>query len=220
MKVEEFGNNFYDESSEKILGEKKFPKKKFIIIISSVFLSIAALIIIIIIIISLKNNNNSKNKKGEINCIYDIPTSDRKIQILGNNYIKKNDFEIYIDNALISYSKEYQFSYPGIHNISIILYEENISMEKMFQGINSIVSVELNTDKNNIFISSIKEAFDECKNLISFSLNGFNTSKIKSFHKLFHLAQIKNIDLSKFEAKELEDISYMLSGTPIEEIEL
>ena len=25
MKVEEFGNNFYDESSEKILGEKKFP---------------------------------------------------------------------------------------------------------------------------------------------------------------------------------------------------
>ena len=139
---------------------------------------------------------------------------------MGNNYIKKNDFEIYIDNALISYSKEYQFSYPGIHNISIILYEENISMEKMFQGINSIVSVELNTDKNNIFISSIKEAFDECKNLISFSLNGFNTSKIKSFHKLFHLAQIKNIDLSKFEAKELEDISYMLSGTPIEEIEL
>ena len=212
MKDEEFGNNFYDESSEKILGTKKFPKKKLIIIASSVAMIVVLLIILIIISVSINNKKNQKSKKGEIRCEYYIPFTDKKIQILGKNYIKENNFEIFIDEELILYNKEYQFSSSGMDYIDYILYDNNISMEKMFEEIDYLISIELYTEEQNIYINSISQAFDGCKNLISFNLKGFNTKKIKSFHKLFH-TQLKFINMTKFEVKELEDMSYIFSGT-------
>ena len=50
MEEEEFRNDFYDESSEKILGTKNFSKKKLIIIITSIITTVLFLMILIIIL--------------------------------------------------------------------------------------------------------------------------------------------------------------------------
>ena len=224
MEDQEFQNDFYDESSEKIIGPKKKTKKA--ILISIILASIIILLIILLLIILLSSSNSSseenyiKNKKGEIKCIYDIPSNSRKIQILGQNYEKTSEFDIYIDNALINYLKEYQFSTAGKHNITFIIYEENFSLEKMFQGVDALISIELVSDMKNIYITSINKAFDSCSNLESFNINGFKTNKIKSYHKLFHNTKINYINISQFETNEAQDMSYMFSNSLLQDIEL
>ena len=39
-------------------------------------------------------------------------------------------------------------------------------MEKMFQGIDSLISIELDAKEQNVFISSMNEAFDELKSAV------------------------------------------------------
>ena len=64
-------------------------------------------------------------------------------------------------------------------------------------------------------ISSMISTFENCENLKLFTLKGFYADQLKSMHKLFYKSGLQSFILSDFNTINLEDISYMFSGTHI-----
>ena len=208
-------NQFEDFSSTGI-REKQTINKNMIIIGTISFFVILLLIIIIIIIV--EKTNKSKTHLGDIVCFYDINKINTDIEILGKEYNKSSDFDIFIEGEKIKYSKTHKFNETKIYNITFKLYD-NINMDSMFKNISSLISVELIANKE-IYISSMKNTFEDCTNLESFKLDGFAINKIKSFEKLFYKTSMKSINLDNFDSSNVEDISYMFAFSQIENLDL
>ena len=142
---EEEGNTFLNDfSSEEIKQSKTMsPKMKKIII--GVAISLLLIIVISIIIISLlpskkddrndeeDGNNNIPNSFGTITCIYDINDISKETLLLSNDYIKESNFEIYIEDKQIPYSKSFKFSKMEKYIVKFELYED-ISLNNMFKN--------------------------------------------------------------------------------------
>ena len=203
-------------------GEKDRKRKQYIIDIS---LSVLAFIIFIVIIIVSTSNSrdDEKNREdmseiGEISCIYEIKTNDRETMLLGNEFIKNSDLDIYIDDIKIKYTKEYKFSSTGNHKVKIALYN-SINMDYMFKDVPDLISVEMKSEQN-CEITSMISSFENCENLNSFKIMGFNGEKIKSMKKLFYRSSLTIYSFSSFNTINLEDISYMFSSSSIEQFSL
>jgi len=162
----------------------------------------------------MKNQKIIKILLDQINCVYknEMHSLD-EIKILGDNFEKNSIFEIYIDGKKIKFTKTYKFSDYEEHKIEYHLFEE-INMKKMFQNISSLISVEMISIKNCKILSMIG-TFENCINLESFKIEGFNVENIKSLEKTFYNTKIKEIDLNVFNNIQIEDISYMLALSPI-----
>ena len=64
-------------------------------------------------------------------------------------------------------------------------------------------------------------SFENCINLNTFIIKGFNTSEVQSMHKLFYNTDLYiNLDLSDLNTSNVQDMSYMLSKTHLESIDL
>ena len=134
--------------------------------------------IVILLNKSSSNNTDSINKPiiGTISCKYDISSEKTEIKILGDEFNKKSDFELYINGKKVKYTKKYNFSSFGIIDIEIKL-QDNINMDNMFKGISSLISVEMES-LNNTKIYSMKSTFENCENLEFFSINGFDVDNL------------------------------------------
>ena len=122
---------------------KDIPFWKKVLIIGSV-IGFLVIIIIIIIIVAVtsddkKDNENNENKSdepddsddsddsdtkelGEIRCQYSIEDISKPTPILGFEYDKKDsNFDIYIGDKKISYTKEYKFEKTGEQQIKFKL---------------------------------------------------------------------------------------------------
>ena len=86
-----------------------------------------------------------------------------------------------IDGEKVKYSKTYKFNISKTYNVQFQLYTD-INMDYMFQNISSLISVEL-ISKKKAKIKSMISSFDNCFNLESFNIDGFDLQQIKSFHK-------------------------------------
>ena len=225
-----------DVDSE-ILGRKGTCSKQKLIIISLLGLSfVIILIIAILIIISARNSEKEGKegkdkkdedipiidipKKGTIKCIYNIENISLKTQIIGEQYESVTIMEILIDGNKIKFSKVYQFSSPGNHNIDINIYEDTLSMEKMFQNIKRLVSVQLIKEENaEVKITSMISTFEGCENLVTFTNKGFNTEQVNSLHKLFYDSALSEINFEEFLiTKNVVDMSYLFGYTSISEL--
>ena len=146
-------------------------KKKLLIIIGLATVTVLLItIIIIIIIVSAKdnnsnndNNNNNENLESiaEIKCIYDIQNINENTLLLGNEFIKNTNFDIYINDDKIKYSKEYKFSKTGLNNVKYIIYED-LQMDYLFKDVQDIISVEMISEKE-CKINSMISAFENAK---------------------------------------------------------
>ena len=87
-------------------------------------------------------------------------------------------------------------------------------MDYMFKDVQSIVSVEMNSD-NNCKIFSMISTFENCKSLVKVNITGFNTQELTSMKKIFYNSLVSNVDLN-IELNNIEDMSYMFAGTFIE----
>ena len=105
-------------------GVKETKKKYLIIGISIGVLSIIFLIAIIVLLSGPKNEEKEINLPviGEINCIYDIQNTGENTILLGEEFDKTSELDIFIDNQKIKFSKEYKFDKIGQHKIQIKLY--------------------------------------------------------------------------------------------------
>ena len=196
-------------------GQSELKKKQLIIGIAAGSL-LAVLIIIIIIVVSTTGSNKKSNPTtiGEINLIYDVSNTFDAIQILGKEYKKEDsEFDIYINNTKIKYAKEYKFEKVGINNVTIRLYTD-LNMDYMFQGVEDLMEVEMNSD-GNCKITSMKSVFEDCKNLKKFNIYNFNTDKLTTTHKLFYHSGLINYNFSNFDTYNLLDMSYMFAYTEI-----
>ena len=204
-------------------GDKE--KKKRIMIIGLILSAIFIIILLTIIIVIMTGSKNSDDDDssnmeviGEINCIYNIQTENENTIILGNEFQKSSNFDIYIDGTKIKYTKEYQFNSMGDHNVQIKLYN-NINMDYMFKDVQGLISVEMESDKNCEIISMIS-TFENCYDFNKFEINGFDVNKLKSMKKLFYKSSLITYSFNSFNTQSLEDISYMFAVTDIEEFSI
>ena len=171
----------FEDFSSNITGVSKKQKLNKIILIGIMSFFAILILIIILIILALKNSGDSNNNSlGEIICIYDIKSINKDVHLLGDEYIKDSNFDIFIDKQKIKYSKNYKFSKAKKYNVIYKIYE-NINMNYMFKNISSLISVELKSNKN-VKITSMISTFEECSNLESFKINGFDTNYFIKLH--------------------------------------
>ena len=217
-------NELYSELRRLNKSEREKNKLKLIIGLSLGICLILLTIIIIILVTTINKNNpdnNGRSKKtviGVINCIYYIETSKDNTLLLGNDFDKNFDFDIYIGQSLIKNKKLYKFYTLGIHEVQIRLYE-NINMDYMFKNVEGIISVEMKSEKNCQILSMIS-TFENCEKFKSFKVEGFDASKIKSMSKLFYKTSLSDYHFNSFNALNLQDISYMFAHTHISEFSL
>ena len=63
-------------------------------------------------------------------------------------------------------------------------------MDNMFKGVSTLISVEMDS-LNYVEIISMISTFENCTNLNTVKIKGFNTNKIKSMQKLFYNSLLK-----------------------------
>ena len=178
-------------------GQTALDKKKLMIGIGIVGALIIIAVIIAVAVSTSKKKGEEKGKDksqddddkektviGEIRCLLDVSSSFRETMIIGEDYSKKSEFDIFVDdNKLGKYSKTYTFNTTGSHNVTIKLYED-INMDYMFKGLDDIIAVYL-TSNGKCQITSMISTFEKCENLYLFRIEGFKADKLKSMHKVF-----------------------------------
>ena len=208
----------------------KFSKKQKILLSIGVGALFLILIVIIIILAATSGSSDSgssssdeeEEKKlvlGKISCIYNVQTTTQEIKLLGDNYSKESDFQIYIDGKLNRFTKSYTFTSRGSHEVIFNLNGKSINMDNMFYEVKDLISVNM-TSENNCQILSMISTFEGCERLEDFNLEGFDGSQLKSMHKLFYKTILIDFSFNSFNTDNLEDISYMLSNTAINEFKL
>jgi len=221
-----------DVSSSGTNKDKQSAWKKYLIPMIIIFSIIIIILIIVIVVLALNSSNEKKDEPQEkekdkdiekkiygiIKAIYDIQT--KKTIILGDEFKKKIDFDIFIDNEKINYTKEYTFSSTGVHLVEYKLYQKSINIDYMFKDITSLILIEMSSD-SQIYIESMSQSFENCINLDKFESNKFNTTLIKSFHKLFYNTGLNSFKIDNyFDTSNIVDMSYMFSGSRLTSIDL
>ena len=189
--------------------DNKLSKKKKIIIsiVSSIVLLLIVILIILYFTLSNDSDDNKENQKqitGIISCIYDIDSNEYETKILSDEFTKDSDFDIYINETKIEYSKKYKFEKKGLTKVEFKLYN-SLNMNYMFKDISSLKTIEMISLNNESIISMIS-TFENSVNLESFYSTGFNFNEIKSFHKLFYNTNLSNFTLVNTPTPNLEDI--------------
>ena len=221
-----------DEGEEITKVKKETPWKKIAIIVGVLLLILLLLIITIIFLMNSDNKNDKKENKneeedipyddnfykGRIICKYDVFSDKNPTEILSKSFSKTTNFDIFINNKKVDYSKEVIFPKYGEINVTYALIQ-NINMENMFKDVSSLLSVKMNTDKD-MKILSINNAFENCEKLKEISIKGFDTSEIKSLKYLFYNTKIESLSNFNISTTNVEDMSYLFALTDLTSIDL
>ena len=181
-------------------------------------------------------NIPSKPVIGEIRCVYEVSLSNNEIKILGDEYEKKTEVEIYLGNSTYKkFSKEKKVENINLYGIPIqnvyftFKIYEDINMDYMFKNVPGIISIEMES-KNNCKILSMISTFEYSKKasdwddpsprISQITIKGFSVDKLKSMHKLLYSRPFGTISFDFFDTISLEDISYMFAETTIDKFPL
>ena len=86
---------------------------------------------------------------------------------------------------------------------------EITSCEKMFYGLENIISIDLSKFSTS-HLENINSMFENCKDLEYINFNNIDTSKISNMKRLFSFCEkLKFLDLSNFDTSSAEDMLYM-----------
>jgi len=221
------GYSLNDSETNKTQQKGGVSWKMWLIISISILIILALVIIIIVLLMSSKEEKGNAEDEvipsrgdpiGEIICVLDVNTIKEKTNIIGHEFNKNSVFDFYVDGKLMRYSREYLFDTIGKHTIKLLLFE-NIDMDYMFHNIDSLTSIEMNSNCSALILS-MESTFQNCPNLEKISVNGFSTKGIKSIKKLFYNTSLFNLDLSWLNTSAIEDMSYMFSLTPVISLDL
>ena len=169
-----------ESESEQVEKPKKCSIIKILAYSAIVLVSICVILAVIIIVFVRHESTRPFTPEeiiGEIKCKYYIDKINVETEILSDKYKNISEIDIAIDDKRIEFTKKFKFIKEGIHNISFYI-NSNETMEYMFNGITSLISVELFSRKN-VTIESMKGSFQDCYNLTKFKNDGFNTSKVE-----------------------------------------
>ena len=218
-----------DEYRDIMLNNKMNDRRQLIkTICLFVVFSIIIIGVILIVFLSTSGDSNTDNSDstpdieptpeeygnfGQINCTYKVSDINNPIKIINNKFIQKERLTIIIDNNIIPFTSSYKFNTKGNHSVTYIINYKNIDMNYIFKDILSLISVVM-VSENSIIINNIENAFENCQNLLSFGIRGFNIDKIKSFKKLFYnTPKLSEINFNRLNTSNVEDFSYMFANS-------
>ena len=185
--------------------ETPFYKKKWFI---GAMIGGAVLIIgLIVLLVVLLTKNDDKEVLGEIKCVFRVNDTSRIVYILSEDFEKGElELDITINDKKIEFEKEYRFPKTGNNDVIFTIYSSGINMKNMFKNIESLISVELKSDKN-LQIISMESSFENCENLESFSISGLDINNLKSLSRCFYNTSIAQPNLGFFSSAKIEDMS-------------
>ena len=157
--------------------------------------------------ISMQNSRNLNVYQSEI-----------KLVIKGSGYSNflNNDFnpapsEVIINNEIkASGIKSYTFTEDL--NYVIIKFNNPIeSCEKMFNGLDNIIEIDLsNFDTSKV--KSMSRMFNDCLNIEKINLGKINTSSVQNMYRLFHnCTKLTSIDVSNFDTSSVTNMEAMFA---------
>ena len=186
--------------------------KRNLIIGAVIAIPIIIIIIIVLCVVLTKKDDKEQKVLGEINCLYNVENPSKPVMLLGEEFITSN-IDIYINKTKIKFSKEYKFEEAKTYEVQFKLYEE-INMDYMFKDVTDLTSVIM-LSNDNLGISSMKSAFENCASLDTLTINGFNSNNLKSMNKFLYKTNPSILNLNSFSTSKVEDMSFMFSETNI-----
>ena len=129
-------------------------------------------------------DDDKKVLTGQINCVYDIEDTSTEIRILGDKFISNTNVKIEIDGVQIYYSRRYKFPRRGEINVVFNIYGP-INGDYMFKDVSAVKSISMKSEKSEKFTSMVS-TFENCENLKSINIEGFNFDSVKSMKRLFN----------------------------------
>ena len=137
-------------------------KKTYLMIGIGVAALLVILIIIIIIVASTRGDKEEASSLpvyGIIKCIYDI-SSTGETKILGDDFTKSFELEMFIEGKVQKYSKTYKFNSTGYHDVQFKIHSESgVNLDYMFKGVEDLNSIEL-TAERKCEITSMVSTFE------------------------------------------------------------
>ena len=108
----------------------------------------------------------------------------------------------------------YKFKTEGEHKVRINLALENsTSLEKFFENINELISINFTNDFNTTGIIYMNEMFSFSKNLISVNLSNLNTENVITMKEMFsYCTKLQEIYLENINTKKVESTSGLFLG--------
>ena len=214
-----------DELNSDIGGlktEKNEKLKNQILIGAGIGLGLIFLIVLIIVLSSHSTGKSTKETFAELECSYDVTSTNEPTRILSNEFDNKFKMSIFIGDTEIKYSKTHQFSEIGRNKVRFVIHEDNISIDKMFRAVFDLSEAKFLSTRN-IKIKSMDSLFENCIKLSYVQITGFNLSELKSLQKVFYhclnLGKVENLD-QLFSSTKITDMSYMFATTDIKTISL
>ena len=213
--MEDIITTLNDEQDKITKKDEISPWRKKLIIgaVIAMFIIIILVIILLAVRSSLNEKEESENKDnilGEIICRYIVEDSSKETMLLGNEYEKGGDIDIFIMKKKVDFTKEYKFDKPDEYEVQFKLYSK-INMNYMFKDVSSLKSVIMISYKDTS-ITSMISTFENCESLNDLTINGFNTDELLSMNKFLYKSKIKIINLNSFSTKNVEDMSFMFSS--------
>ena len=187
-------------------------------------------------------NIHEENMDNIITAKFNITDPNSKVRIMNSTDKNKNEltgkFDIYIDDTLIPFSWEHQFSSGGIHFVKYKFKKtdnNSINMSNMFSKCTFLKSIDFSkfdltfvtnmsyifyncanfnkliigkTRTNNVLDTS--HMFEYCSLLTVLDLSNFNTINVVNMAYMFSdCNNLKTLDLSNFNTSKVTDMSYM-----------
>ena len=190
----------YELSAGKGSVFKDLLKNKKLLVLLGVGILLVVVLIIIIIVVAAggKSGGSEEEKKdegvtptkdilGDIQCIYEVESTTKETQIIGEEFVKKFDISIEINNKLFPFTKKYKFNNTGDQTVTIHIYDSGISLDNLFKNVALLTKIRFYTTKN-VRIISMESLFENCVSLEDFTFIGFDTSQLVSLKRFFLIA--------------------------------
>ena len=131
--------------------------------------------------------------------------------------------KIQVDDEYINpTSNYYQFNTDGDHTVRInIDLKESTSLNKFFENINELISINFTDVFNTTNIKNMSEMFSSSKNLIYINLSNLNTENVTDMSNMFKdCEKLNEIDISNFKTENVENMYGMFENTDITSLDL
>ena len=155
---------------------------------------------------------------NQIECQYDIQTTEEYTSILSDKFIPDSPIEMSINGEEVDFTNRYLFPKTGYFQI-IYKITGPTNMDFMFEGVSTLMRVEM-ISTENMKIKRFESTFENCVNLLTFTMKGFDTSSATTMKRMFYgTSKLDRADLGQFNTENVLDMSSMFESSNIYSLE-
>ena len=181
----------------------------FAAIIFAVLIVITANVFLIIIIVN--------TTYGKITCFYEISKEYESIKLINTDNHEDIKFKLFIDNQEFEQKNNHIFNRAGLHNVTFLFKRRLTSLEKLFNGINALITIDLSQLEVEK-VTSLNSMFAHSLNLVNVTFEFLTSNKIEDMSDLFNgCSSLKSV-IFNFDAEKVVDMKRMFENCKLLEI--